>query len=123
MYEKLTNNNEISAKIIDNIMNQMEILQHDSPNIPSSIWKKYNTELKSIVSVIINNDSFISEIASISTSKCSTADNSRDNNKDDKKIQNKKLIDQPQEIDTPERNDDDKNKKPTIEIVYDNSSK
>lgn len=128
MYEKLTNNNEISAKIIDNIMNQMEILQHDSPNIPGSIWKKYNTELKSIISVIINNDSFVSDIASMTSSKCSTAENSRDNSrdnnfrlnnsKDDKKIQNPT-----QEIDTPERNDDDKNKKSTIEIVYDNSSK
>jgi len=122
MYERLTNNTEISSKIIDNIMNQMELLQHDSPNIPSRIWNKYNTELKSMVSVIINNDSFISEIASVTSSKNSTVED-RDDCKSIQNQQTKKIINQPQEIDTPERNDDKKNDKSTIEIVYDNSSK
>jgi len=125
MYERLTNNNEISSKIIDNIMNQMELLQHDSPNIPSRIWNKYNTELKSMVSVIINNDSFISEIASVTSSKNSTVED-RDDCKsiqNQHNQQNKKIINQPQEIVTPERNDDKRNDKQTIEIVYDNSSK
>ena len=116
MYERLTNNDEISSKIIDNIMNQMELLQHDSPNIPSKIWNKYHTELKSMVSVIINNDNLISEMSSISSTRNSTAEDNSTN------LQTKK-INQPQEIDTPERNDDKKNDKPTIEIVYDNSSK
>lgn len=125
MYERLTNNNEISSKIIDNIMNQMELLQHDSPNIPSRIWKKYNNELKTMVSVIINNDNFVSEIASVTSSKNSTAEDNDDskNSRNTQNQQNKKIINQPQEIDTPERNDEKKNDKPTIEIVYDNSSK
>jgi len=78
-----------------------------------------------MVSVIINNDNFVSEIASISSSKNSTVED-RDDCKsiqNQHNQQNKKIINQPQEIDTPERNDDKKNDKTTIEIVYDNSSK
>jgi len=148
MYEKLTNNNEISSKIIDNIMNQMEMLQHDSPNIPSRIWTKYNTELKSMISVIISSETFISDVASIS-SRNSTVDNLHDNSSrnlyerninerkiDTQKIDNKQIDNKPidnnkidaktpntnivnQELDTPEKNDD----KTAIEIVYDNNPK
>jgi hypothetical protein len=75
-----------------------------------------------MISVIINNDTLISEMSSMSSSKNSTAENIEDC-RNSKNLQSKKIINQPQEIDTPERNDDKKNDKPTIEIVYDNSSK
>jgi len=139
MYEKLTNNDEISSKIIDNIMNQMELLQQDSPNIPGKIWNKYNTQLKSMISVIINSETLISDVASIS-SRNSTVNNPHENssrnlyernlnegNVNERKIDNNKKIDVKtpntnvvnQELDTPEKNDD----KTAIEIVYDNNPK
>jgi len=108
MYEKLTNNNEISSKIIDNIMNQMEFLQQDAPVIPSSIWNKYKNDLKKIISSIINCDTIVNDIISISSN----------NSTDDKK-----RIIPPNELDTPERNEGKNDERNAIEIIYDNNPK
>jgi len=96
VYEKLNETRQINSQFTDTIINQMEYLQQDAPNIPDFIWNKHKTELKKMVSIIINNKDFVTEIASV------------DSMKNDKSVESK---------DSPVG--DDK----AIEIVFDNSKK
>jgi len=96
VYEKLNETKQVNSQFTDTIINQMEYLQQDAPNIPDFIWNKHKTELKKMVSIIINNKDFVNEIASV------------DSMKNDKSVESK---------DSPVG--DDK----AIEIVFDNSKK
>jgi hypothetical protein len=96
VYEKLNETRQINSQFTDTIINQMEYLQQDAPNIPDFIWNKHKKELKAMVSIIINNKDFVNEIASV------------DSMKNDKSAESK---------DSPVG--DDK----AIEIVFDNSKK
>jgi len=96
VYEKLNETRQVNSQFTDTIINQMEYLQQDAPNIPDFIWNKHKTDLKKMVSIIINNKDFVNEIASV------------DSMKNDKSAESK---------DSPVG--DDK----AIEIVFDNSKK
>ena len=96
VYEKLNETRQINSQFTDTIINQMEYLQQDAPNIPDFIWNKHKKELKAMVSIIINNKDFVNEIASV------------DSIRNDKSAESK---------DSPVA--DDK----AIEIVFDNSKK
>ena len=96
VYEKLNETRQVNSQFTDTIINQMEYLQQDAPNIPDFIWNKHKTELKKMVSIIINNKDFVNEIASV------------DSIRNDKSAESK---------DSPVA--DDK----AIEIVFDNSKK
>ena len=98
MFDKLSNNHEIQSNLIDNILNQMESLQQDSPNIPDHIWTKHKKELKSMVSVIINDKGIIGEFSTFLTKS--------DTSNDDEKV----------------HPSPGNNKKESVEIVYDNSN-
>ena len=76
MYEKLTNKTEINSKIIENIINQMEFLSEDAPYVPDKIWNKYKSEIKSIISIIISNQSIKEDIDIIASRNNSVNQNS-----------------------------------------------
>lgn len=120
MLEKLTGNNEISSKIIDSIMNQMEYLSQDSPTIPDKIWNKNKVELKGIISVILSTESIAKEIESSVSRNNITNNNPKNNNQIAINIPPNK----PTIIDTSDEKPADKNSdKSGDEIVYDNTSK
>ena len=100
MYEKLSGITEISSKTIDNMMNQMEYLQQDSPIIPDKIWNINKVELKGILSLILNKETIVTEITTANTPTNTTKSNNS-------------------EIDTPENTKNDH----AIEIVYSNNEK
>lgn len=100
MYDRLTRRDEIDSKTIDNILNQMELLTQDSPVIPDVIWNKHKSELKQMVSIIVDKKGIASEFVEYLTKSNDSA-----NSRDDEKVHP-----------MPEKENKD-----SIEIVYDNS--
>jgi hypothetical protein len=134
MFDKLSNTNEIQSNLINNILNQMETLQQDSPSIPDDIWNKHKKELKNMVSVIINNKGIINDFSSFLTK----SDTSHEDEKNTPKSNNSNNEGESREVikgndnkvdeiksdkgDKGDKVDKNKKKNNEIVIVYDNSS-